>query len=140
MRKKKINFVDLCMMIRDERQPEEVTHDGVVYHWDGSDYYSQDAGCYLTGMDDLAYLSCNACIEYGDPVLDDIERKYLRGVILPFIDEVDVIVKEEFNNKEAIYVHTPGSVMKFPSFPKGKMYKGMRKGQYYNPKALGLEK
>ena len=140
MKKKRISFIELCKMITEDRQPDTIVYDGYKFDWDGEEYYSEDAGSYITDMDGFASLINNGQFEYPVTILDGAERNYLRNVILPFIDDVVTISKDSCNGKEAIYVYTPGSIMKFPSFEKGKMYAGMQDGKSYTPAELGIKK
>lgn len=77
---------------------------------------------------------------YKEPILDEVERKYLSDVIRPFGEEVDTISKfNAFDGRQYIYIGMKdrrGSNL--PTFPKGTMYKGMIEGMHYSLKELGL--
>lgn len=78
---------------------------------------------------------------YKEPILDEVERKYLSDVIRPFREEVDTISKLSNWNDESQYIYIGmkdrrGSNL--PTFPKGTMYKGMIEGMHYSLKELGL--
>lgn len=73
-------------------------------------------------------------------ILDDAEKRYLKGVIRPFRDNVKGISKgcSDFG-KEFIAIWSKngdGSVL--PWFEAGTMYKGMKRGKRYTLEELGL--
>lgn len=77
--------------------------------------------------------------EIEQPILDDIEKRYLEGVLRPFKDRVRFIVKEKDNNNfEYIIISVGLETIAFPVFEKGMMYKGMKTGKRYSVKELGL--
>lgn len=77
---------------------------------------------------------------YKEPILDEVEKKYLSEVIKPFRKEVATISKfNAFDGSQYIYIEMKdrrGSNL--PTFPKGTMYKGMIEGIHYSLKELGL--
>lgn len=76
---------------------------------------------------------------YERPLLDSTERGYLTSVIRPFRKEVTVIKKLGTPaGKEYILIILKDDCMSFPSFEKGKMYKGMGLEKRYTPEDLGL--
>ena len=77
--------------------------------------------------------------EYEEPVLDNVERKYLSAVIKPFKGDVDYICKRLNHGGYYIAIVSNGSdVMKLPYFPNNKMYKGMELDRRYKLRELGL--
>ena len=84
--------------------------------------------------------------EYDPKILDDIEKKYLRGIINPFKDRVTAITKkwEEVTNKNfiTIFVYNKKGnsyeMIVLPRFKRGTMYKGMKDNKRYTPEELGL--
>lgn len=77
--------------------------------------------------------------EYEEPVLDNVERKYLSAVIKPFKGDVDYICKRLNHGGYYIAIVSNGSdVMKLPYFPNNEMYKGMELDRRYKLKELGL--
>ena len=81
--------------------------------------------------------------EYKEPILDDVERKYLSAVIKPFRKNVNYISKIDvnypaFNQFISIKVnHT--QCVNLPNFSKKSgMYKGMKVGIHYTLQELGL--
>lgn len=81
-------------------------------------------------------------IEYGENILDDIEKKYLKNIIKPFIDEVDYITKWENLYEEEysiIITFYNFETITLPSFPMdSKMYVGMEPDREYSLKELDL--
>lgn len=77
--------------------------------------------------------------EYKQKLLDKIEKKYLSEVIRPFRKEVTVIKKLGTPaGKEYILIILKDDCMSFPSFKKGRMYKGLELEKRYTPEELGL--
>lgn len=80
--------------------------------------------------------------EYKPEPLDYVEKKYLSEVIRPFRKEVKEIRKQEDPadpaGKEYIQIFLEKDFMTFPSFEKGKMYKGLELEKRYTPEELGL--
>ena len=76
------------------------------------------------------------------PILDDTEKRYLKGVIRPFRDDVESICKcETFNGKKeylTISFFSTVSDMYFPDYPIGTMYKDMVLNRKYSIEELGL--
>ena len=73
-------------------------------------------------------------------ILDDAERRYLKGVIRPFRDKVLYIAKRSImdRRKEHIYIDLTDDVITLPCFMKGTMYKGMKADKEYTLEELGL--
>lgn len=96
------------------------------------------------------YRTCNECkksvmewllSEAKEPILDDVERKYLSDVIRPFRKEVTTISKflTWANDAHYIYIEMKDDRgCTLPFFPKNTMYKGMKDGRHYSLKELGL--
>lgn len=83
----------------------------------------------------------------GAQILDDAEKRYLKGVIRPFRYKVDFICKVDimkFNNLEGyafqhIVIGISNSEdIALPDFDSGTMYKGMKSGHGYTLEELGL--
>lgn len=80
-------------------------------------------------------------IKFPKPILDDEEKKYLSRVIRPWKNEVKYIRKISNAKVEyilIIYGNHGTSIMPFPDFKKGTMYKGMESGKHYSLEELGL--
>ena len=77
--------------------------------------------------------------ETKEPVLDDVERKYLSDVIKPFGHRVSYIVKRLNGSGYYIAIILNNfDVMNLPYFTRNTMYKGMTVGRQYKLKELGL--
>ena len=99
---------------------------------------------------DCAHTLCEDCKELffkwllseaKEPILDEVERKYLSDVIRPFKKKVVFIAKvpTSVGNGEYVCICTfPHERMFFPVFEKGTMYKGMEDRRHYSLKELGL--
>ena len=80
---------------------------------------------------------------YNEPILDDVEKAYLRAVIKPFRKNVNYISKIDVNYptfKQFISIkvnHT--QCVNLPNFSKKSgMYKGMEVNKHYTLEELGL--
>lgn len=71
-------------------------------------------------------------------ILDDAEKRYLKGVIRPFRDKVEYIEKVDGAREEYIYIQVNRDWTILPRFKEGTMYKGMEPGHKYTLKELGL--
>lgn len=77
--------------------------------------------------------------EYKEPLLDDVEKEYLSGVIKPFRRNVKYICKRlSGNGYYIIILVNEFDVMNLPYFPNNTMYKGMKVDHRYTLKELGL--
>lgn len=77
--------------------------------------------------------------EEKEPVLDEVERKYLSDVIKPFGHRVSYIVKRRNGSGYYIAIILNNfDVMNLPYFTRNTMYKGMKVGRQYKLKELGL--
>lgn len=74
------------------------------------------------------------------PVLDVVEKRYLKNVIRPFKDDVEFICKcsSGFNGKEYIYIKFKYDQFMLPYFKKGTMYKNMETAKQYTLEELGI--
>lgn len=117
---------------------------------------------WLSDDDDYGYYFCEVVpifqsIHFGDKepvslesivhpqILDDAERRYLKGVIRPFrkyvisirLQDVGVTSNQRVTVFYNDYVFGRSSFA-LPTFKKGTMYKGMEVGRKYTPEELGL--
>lgn len=77
--------------------------------------------------------------EEKEPVLDEVERKYLSDVIKPFGHRVSYIVKRMNGSGYYIAIILNNfDVMNLPYFTRNTMYKGMAVDRQYKLKELGL--
>lgn len=78
-------------------------------------------------------------------ILDAKEKEYLSNLIEPFKNRIEYIIKHSVINTEYIHIHVSGfneyvsDSFSFPSFKKGKMYKGMELDKKYTLKELGID-
>lgn len=120
----------------------KLTRENLEYFYDGRWYtISGTLNYLLNGEYKLVKLS--------KPILDDIEKKYLFRFIRPFKERINYIVKLDVKDiddereyiliiyKEPYNTSIP-RLMELPSFKKGAMYKGMKLGERYTLKELGL--
>lgn len=84
--------------------------------------------------------------EYSEPILDDVERKYLSAIIKPFKNKVTGItkIKDDYKYKEGkryiriIVRQHEAEYINLPWFEENTMYKGMKDNREYTLKELGL--
>ena len=76
--------------------------------------------------------------EYDPKILTDKEKAYLSAVIKPFKGKVKTIEKASFEEDEQLQISDGDTVMAFPCFEKGTMYKGMEAYKEYTLEELGL--
>ena len=79
-------------------------------------------------------------LKIGEPILDEVERKYLSGVIRPFRDRVNYIMKMNDTDGDYIRIYLKNNeFFSLPYFEKDTMYKGMELNkEYYSLEKLGL--
>ena len=112
---------------------------------------------WLSDDDAYGYYFCefvpifhNISIEDSEPVsleaivhpqiLDDAEKRYLKGVIRPFRYKVNFICKVSFDDafQHIVIGIANDEVIALPLFESGTMYKGMKPGHTYTLEELGL--
>ena len=77
-------------------------------------------------------------MKHKEQVLDDAEKRYLKGVIRPFRNDVEKICKNA-DGKDLELIAFYGKCYFFlPYFDAGTMYKGMKLGHKYSLEELGL--
>lgn len=78
--------------------------------------------------------------EHKEEILDEAEKRYLRGVIRPFRARMKYIMKEDINyaTKEYIRIDLGREMINLPKFDSGSMYKGMKLNKEYTLEELGL--
>ena len=127
----------------------EIKGDAYPYHYK----YKLTEECLKLSANDIEWYAGSATIvnllngqaevvKIPKSVLDDIEKRYLKGVIRPFRDDVESICKcETYNGKKeylTISFFSTVSDMYFPDYPIGTMYKGMVLNRKYSIEELGL--
>lgn len=78
--------------------------------------------------------------EYKEPILDDAEKRYLRGVIRPFRNMV-VFIKKTCNCVGFQWIEIAvkeNKTITLPGFKNDEMYKGMKLEKEYTLEELGL--
>lgn len=75
-----------------------------------------------------------------EPLLDDVEKRYLSEVIKPFRNKITGIKKVRCSiSKEFLYFYmNDEGDFYLPSFQAGTMYKGMKNREIYSLEELGL--
>lgn len=76
--------------------------------------------------------------EYKPEILDEVEKRYLRGVIRPFRDKVTYIEKANAYDCSFIRIATNEEDIVLPHFKADAMYKGMKTNKAYTLEELGL--
>lgn len=73
-------------------------------------------------------------------ILDEAEKRYLRGVIRPFRDRIKYICKSvsDFGKYEYIKANLCNDTLVLPDFKPNTMYKGMKTDKQYTLEELGL--
>lgn len=74
-------------------------------------------------------------------IIDDVEKRYLKGVIRPFRDKVLYIIKISTRGSSKEYISISFATFEetyLPCFKKGTMYNGMEANRRYTPDELGL--
>ena len=82
--------------------------------------------------------------EAKEPILDDVERKYLSAIIKPFKNYVTGIIKvKDDYEKDKYFIRiivkkSTYEYLNFPWFEENTMYKGMKENKKYTLEELGL--
>ena len=118
------------------------TKDGKILFFElkirGKTIYQQIYPCGVFACDAMAGMIGWLEEEYEPTILTDKEKAYLSVVIKPFREEVETIEKTSFSGYEQLQISDGDTIMAFPCFEKGTMYKGMEKDRDYTLKELGL--
>lgn len=113
----------------------------------GLQYYSETEDSWVTSNKLLPMLLQGeiSITKVEQPILDDIEKKYLSNIIKPFRNKVEWIKKvSSFEQRNLEYIKisyqdtAQSAVLSFPDFKVGTMYRGMKIGKSYTLKELGL--
>lgn len=99
-----------------------------------------------TGLkEDCGDRNCNACKKQlrewllaEAEILDDAEKRYLKGVIRPFRNEVKSIRKLSAVSEWIVIEMKSHQETNLPKFKKGTMYQGMEGNRIYTLEELGL--
>lgn len=118
------------------------TKDGKILFFElkirGKTIYQQIYPCGVFACDAMAGMIGWLEEEYEPTILTDKERAYLSAVIKPFREEVETIEKTSFSGYEQLQISDGDTIMAFPCFEKGTMYKGMEVDKDYTLEELGL--
>lgn len=79
--------------------------------------------------------------ERKEEILDEAEKRYLRGVIKPFRDRVQNITKWRLTQIDTYFIKIRlknGEILSFPKFTSKTMYEGMQEDKAYAIEELGL--
>ena len=134
----KITMYELLGLIKDYNAPKKVEYRDIIYELDKNimNYWYEKGRSYLF---DGCLSHLNDKVTIIPTILDDAERKYLRGVIEPFRMRIDYIVKYSGIREEFIDIRLKdGGHISFPTYKKLKMYVGMEINKKYSLKELGL--
>ena len=113
----------------------------------GLQYYSETEDSWVTSNKLLPMLLQGeiSITKVEQPILDDIEKKYLSNIIKPFRNKVEWIKKvSSFEQRNLEYIKisyqnaAQSVVLNFPDFKVGTMYRGMKIGKSYTLKELGI--
>lgn len=97
----------------------------------------------------LLHLLINGTYEIEQPILDEVEKRYLESVLRPFKDRVIYICKvcSNYFENDTIYIricldHCEDAeykeIFRLPCFHENEMYKGMKLDKHYILNELGL--
>lgn len=118
------------------------TKDGKILFYElkirGKTIHQQVYPCGVFACDAMAWMIGWLEEEYEPTILTEKEKAYLSAVIKPFREEVETIEKASFEKDEQLQISDGDTVMAFPCFEKGTMYKGMEAYKAYTLEELGL--
>ena len=76
---------------------------------------------------------------YNPPILNDLEREYLKTVLKPFHGVVKYVKKIKNDDKEYLFIPFSGNgALSFPDFDSGTGYSGMEPDRAYSLDELGI--
>lgn len=113
----------------------------------GLQYYNETEGGWVTSNKLLPMLLAGeiSIIKVKQPILDDVEKRYLSNVIKPFRNRIICIIKNKCLPDEYLRIHLKhytgkyaNEIIYLPYFKNGSMYKGMEINKEYTLKELGL--
>lgn len=119
------NFMDLDAVLIDPLRGREITLNGKTIDWNPCNSRVNAIRAWLD-------------MEHKEPILDDAEKRYLKGVIRPFRDRVEYIKKIDCACEEYIHIQLNKDWTILPHFRTGTMYKGMKPDHAYTLEELGL--
>lgn len=149
---KKITYLELLQMIKEDKEPKTIItkSDGEnhKYTYGGGSYTDKDGRSFKEDWCFVVYSPCGHATEpfiyYEDEILDNAEKRYLKGVIRPFRDNVKVIIKSIYPSNLAKgsefirIVYKDNSNTNLPPFPSKYMYARMELGRCYTLEELDI--
>lgn len=82
---------------------------------------------------------------FRKPILDDVEKEYLKAVFKPFASRIKYVAKQSCDTMwkgteyiEVLMEDPDGDSTGFPTFKAGTMYKGMKLNKEYTLEELGI--
>jgi|GEM_PF-6690754 len=76
---------------------------------------------------------------YNPPILNDLEREYLKTVLKPFRGVVEYVKKIKNGDKEYLFIPFSGNgALSLPDFDSGTGYSGMEPDRAYSLDELGI--
>ncbi len=148
--KKRITIKQLLDMIEKGKQPNKVSFYGEECRWDPCKKRYVKASQFGNsifiniGVD---IFSNARIIEYDEEILDEVEKRYLHGIIAPFRDKINYIRKTLGGHCDRYYIRISyndeelpfEAFIRLPSFPcSTKMYEKMEEEKPYTLEELGL--
>lgn len=148
--KKQITIKQLLDMIEKGKQPNKISIYGVECRWDPCKKYYVRASLYGGGIIiniGTNIFSKDRIVEYDEEILDEVEKRYLRGIIAPFRDKINYVRKTLGGHCDRYYIRISyndeelpfEAFIRLPSFPcSTKMYEKMEEEKPYTIEELGL--
>lgn len=136
----KITFENGTVLVKDDK---EYFENKKTYRYDSSLENLKDNKGDLGKIIKIEEPKYQTVYESKVEILDEAEKRYLRGVIRPFRDRVKTIKKYLYSSGNAtIDIRIENSknswLIELPLFEKGEMYKNMEDGKEYTLEELGL--
>ncbi len=144
-----ITYLELLQMVKEDKQPKKIftnrLGEDVEYTWQHGSYVDKNNKT-LKSDSTFELLSsyghvAERFICYRENILDDAEKRYLKGVIRPFRNSVKHIEKLSVGITSSEYIRIALSnhdLISFPQFPSKRMYAGMELNRRYTLEELGL--
>ena len=134
----KISFSQLFEMIEKEVQPDELIIDDRIYCWDGYTYIRRTDMTVLP-YDNMKNLAKKKILIMNQDLKRN-ERSYLKAMIKPFRDDVEMITKMDSpDGREFIAICLKGDIcVPLPPFESGAYYTGLEINVPYSPDTLDL--
>ena len=126
--------------------------DGNLYVYEGKPRKEEENNWYSYGYKPISYFNhLFSAIKWEDdeptlirdiynpPILNDLEREYLKTVLKPFHGVVEYVKKIKNGDKEYLFIPFSGNgALSFPEFDSGTGYSGMKPDREYSLDELGI--